>query len=317
MDNASRELMVRNIKQVGSLGLVALLATSVLACGADPTGGGVSDANTDAMPGIDASPIPSDGGQGLIDGGVVSPDAGDLSDGGVASSDGGGASDGGVASLDAGDLSDGGIASPDAGVVIPDGGIVSPDAGLPDAGLPDAGLLDAGLLDAGLPDAGGGITTACTLGDGQALWRLTFPPNAAGYATVEEWDNGCEYSLADQACSLSGEPHSYANFGPGILFNSSNDYFRVRFSVAGLSFTQATIYISAHADGSGIPNAVLESPLYGSLSFAPSVPISTHRTYAVDWTSFLSPSDNPNLTAVTLRSNPTGLAVSEIQLCVQ
>lgn len=298
MDNASRELMVRNIKQVGSLGLVALLATSVLACGADPTGGGVSDANTDAMPGIDASPNPSDGGAGLVDGSVGSPDAGS-SDGGTASPDAG-ELDAGTAFLDAG--------SPDAG---------SPDAGIPDASMPDAGLPDAGLLDAGLLDAGGGITTACSFGDGQALWRLTFPPNAAGYATVEEWDNGCEYSLADQACSLSGEPHSYANFGPGILFNSSNDYFRVRFSVAGLSFTQATIYISAHADGSGIPNAVLESPLYGSLSFAPSVPISTHRTYAVDWTSFLSPSDNPNLTAVTLRSNPTGLAVSEIQLCVQ
>jgi hypothetical protein len=201
--------------------------------------------------------------------------------------------------------------STDGGLGLPDAGAGASDAG---AGSTDAG---AGSSDAGTPDAGGGITTACTFGEGQALWRLTFPANAAGYATVEEWDNGCDYSLANQACSLSGEPHNYANFGPGILFNSSTDYFRVRFSAAGLSFTQATLYITAHADGSGIPNAVLESPIYGSLSFAPIVPISTHRTYAVDWSDFLSPTDNPSLTAVTLRSNPTGLAVSEIQLCVQ
>ncbi len=182
----------------------------------------------------------------------------------------------------------------------------------------DGGALDGGdVADAGSPDAGSNIATPCSGGEGRALWRLTFPANAAGYATVEEWNNGCEYSLANQACSLSGEPHGYANFGPGILFNSSTDYFRVRFSVAGDSFSQATLYLAAHADGSGIPNAVLQSPLYGSLSFAPTVPISTHRTYVVDWSDFLAPTDDPNLTAVTLRSNPTGLAVSEIELCVQ
>ena len=260
--------MVRIGNQIGGLGGAMLVASMLVACGADPSGTFEGDAGPgDASPlGIDASDV---------------YDAGDVVDGGLS-------------------VADGGLSVADAGASLPDAGASLPDAG---ASLPDAG--------------GGGITTACTFGDGQALWRLTFPPNAAGYATVEEWDNGCDYSLANQACSLSGEPHNYANFGPGILFNSSNDFFRVRFSAAGLSFTQATLYITAHADGSGIPNAVLESPIYGSLAFAPTVPISTHRTYAVDWSDFLSPSDNPNLTAVTLRSNPTGLAVSEIQLCVQ
>ena len=203
------------------------------------------------------------------------------------------------------DVVDGGSASGDAGIAVSDAGGGTLDAG--------GGTLDAGggMLDGGSAlDAGGGITTACSVGPGQALWRLSFPSNQGGYATVEEWDNGCEYSLADQACSLSGEPHSFANFGPGVLFNSSTDYFRVRFS-------QATLYLTAHAEGSGIPHAVLESPIYGSLSFAPTVPISTHRTYAVDWSDFLSPTDSPSLTAVTLRSMPVGLAVSEIELCVE
>ena len=84
-----------------------------------------------------------------------------------------------------------------------------------------------------------------------------------------------------------------------------------------LSFSTATLYISAHADGSGIPNGVLESPIYGNMSLVPTVPISQHKTYAVDWTSFLSPTDPPSLTAVTLRSMPTGLAVSFMELCVQ
>ncbi len=290
--------MVRIGNQIGGLGgvmlvasmLVAsmLVASTLVACGADPSG----TFDGDASPG-DASPLG-------IDASAVH-DAGDVVDAGSSFADAGSS------------FADAGSSFADAGVTLADAGVSLPDAG---ATFADAGVsfADAGVS---LPDAGGGITTACTFGDGQALWRLTFPPNAAGYATVEEWDNGCDYSLANQACSLSGEPHNYANFGPGILFNSSTDFFRVRFSAAGLSFTQATLYITAHADGSGIPNAVLESPIYGSLAFAPTVPISTHRTYAVDWSDFLSPSDNPNLTAVTLRSNPTGLAVSEIQLCVQ
>ncbi len=84
-----------------------------------------------------------------------------------------------------------------------------------------------------------------------------------------------------------------------------------------MRFTSAQLYLAAHADGSGIPNAVLESQLHGSLQFAPTVPSSTHRTYVVDWSAYLTPSDQPSLTAVTLRSMPTGLAVSEIELCVQ
>ncbi len=154
------------------------------------------------------------------------------------------------------------------------------------------------------------------MGEGYALWRLSWSSNT-GYATVDAWDNGCAYSLADQACSLSGEPHDDANWGPGVVFNSSTDYFRVRFSAQGLSFSTATLYISAHAELSGIPNGLLESPIYGSLMFAPTVPISQHRHYAVDWTNFLSPSDSPSLTAVRLRSIPTGLAVSKLELCVE
>ncbi len=215
-----------------------------------------------------------------------------------------------------GDPTDAGVAdsgTQDGSSRVTDGNVIHADAAITDAGTRDGGNS---VADAAITDASSSVATPCTGGEGRALWRLTFPANSAGYATVEEWNNGCEYSLANQACSLSGEPHGYANFGHGILFNSSTDYFRVRFSVVGESFSQATLYLAAHADGGGIPNAVLQSPLYGSLSFAPTVPISTHRTYVVDWSDFLAPTDDPNLTAVTLRSNPTGLAVSEIELCV-
>lgn len=207
------------------------------------------------------------------------------------------------------------------------------DAPQADASLADAAPLDSSQVDASRSDAGQSdedasppdaaspdaplAFTPCQTGPGQSLWRLRWQPGQGGFATVEVWDNGCEFSLADQACRLSGEPHDSADFGPGIEFNSSTDFFRVRFSVAGESFDNATLFISAHADGSGIPNAVLESPIHGSLSFAPTVPISQHRTYAVDWSDFLTPSDQPSLTAVTLRSQPIGLAVSFMELCVE
>jgi hypothetical protein len=104
---------------------------------------------------------------------------------------------------------------------------------------------------------------------------------------------------------------------PGIVFNSTTDYFRVRYSVAGLGFTAATLYLAAHADGSGLPRLQVQSQLHGEYLFQPTVPISTHRLYTLDWTPYLAPGDAPGLTAVTLRPMPTGVAVSQLELCVQ
>lgn len=291
----------------------------LLASGCDdgPARGGAADARPafDARAPDDASEREDAGEHDAETADGANPDAGDAgaADGGASDAtpaDAGSRAD--ASALDAG--------APDADPL--DVGVLDaapPDAGFPDAtpadaGFPDAAPVDAGSSDASAPDAG---SVACTNGAGRALWRITWPSNQGGYARVESWDAACAYSLADPACSLSGEPHDYANWGPGVVFDQSRDFFRVRFSVAGLSFVGAQLYVSAHADGGGIPNAVLESPIYGSLSFAPTVPISTHRTYVVDWSAFLSPSDPPSLTAVTLRSMPSGLAVSELELCVQ
>jgi hypothetical protein len=142
-------------------------------------------------------------------------------------------------------------------------------------------------------------------------------PGRAATRGVDAWGAACAYSLADPACSLSGEPHNYASFGPGIVFNSTTDYFRVRYSVAGLGFTAATLYLAAHADGSGLPRLQVQSQLHGEYLFQPTVPISTHRLYTLDWTPYLAPGDAPGLTAVTLRPMPTGVAVSQLELCVQ
>ena len=184
-----------------------------------------------------------------------------------------------------------------------------------DAAATDAAAIDAAAIDAVAIDAA--TAPPCTNGPGRVLWRLSWPAGQGGYARVDAWAAACAYSLADAACSLSGEPHTYASFGPGIVFNSTTDYFRVRFSVAGLSFTTATLYLAAHADGSGLPRLQVQSQLHGEYLFQPTVPISTHRLYAIDWTAYLAPTDTPSLTAVTLRPMPTGVAVSDLELCVQ
>lgn len=188
------------------------------------------------------------------------------------------------------------------------------DAAMIDATVIDAAVIDAAVIDAVSPDAAG---PPCTNGPGRALWRLSWPAGQGGYARVDAWGAACAYSLADPACSLSGEPHNYASFGPGIVFNSTTDYFRVRYSVAGLGFTAATLYLAAHADGSGLPRLQVQSQLHGEYLFQPTVPISTHRLYTLDWTPYLAPGDAPSLTAVTLRPMPTGVAVSQLELCVQ
>ena len=188
------------------------------------------------------------------------------------------------------------------------------DAAVIDAAVIDAAAIDAIAVDAASLDAAG---PPCTNGPGRALWRLSWPAGQGGYARVDAWGAACAYSLADPACSLSGEPHNYASFGPGIVFNSTTDYFRVRYSVAGLGFTAATLYLAAHADGSGLPRLQVQSQLHGEYLFQPTVPISTHRLYTLDWTPYLAPGDAPGLTAVTLRPMPTGVAVSQLELCVQ
>ena len=198
------------------------------------------------------------------------------------------------------------------------------DAAVVDAAVIDAAAIDAIAVDAASPDAASpdaaypdAAGPPCTNGPGRALWRLSWPAGQGGYARVDAWGAACAYSLADPACSLSGEPHNYASFGPGIVFNSTTDYFRVRYSVAGLGFTAATLYLAAHADGSGLPRLQVQSQLHGELLFQPTVPISTHRLYTIDWTPYLAPGDAPSLTAVTLRPMPTGVAVSQLELCVQ
>jgi hypothetical protein len=193
------------------------------------------------------------------------------------------------------------------------------DAAVIDAAVIDAAAIDAIAVDAASPDAASPDAAGppCTNGPGRALWRLSWPAGQGGYARVDAWGAACAYSLADPACSLSGEPHNYASFGPGIVFNSTTDYFRVRYSVAGLGFTAATLYLAAHADGSGLPRLQVQSQLHGEYLFQPTVPISTHRLYTLDWTPYLAPGDAPSLTAVTLRPMPTGVAVSQLELCVQ
>ena len=224
------------------------------------------------------------------------------------------ASDGAVdgAAIDAGTI-DGAVID---GAVIDAGTIdaAAVDAAAVDAAAVDAAAVDAWAVDAAMPDAAG---PPCTNGAGRALWRLSWPAGQGGYARVDAWGAACAYSLADPACSLSGEPHNYASFGPGVVFNSTTDYFRVRYSVAGLSFTSATLYLAAHADGSGLPRLQMQSQLHGEYLFQPTVPISTHRLYTIDWTPYLLPGDAPSLTAVTLRPMPTGVAVSQLELCVQ
>ncbi len=292
-----------------------LAACALVACGDDD--GFPLDAAVDST-GIDSG-LSSD--SGTIDGAPRDAVAGDgqmLFDGGVIPGDGsvfgGGVSDANSqtdASVDA--ATDAAIdAGHDAGDDV--GTDAGHDAGT-DAGH-DAGT-DAGH-DAGT-DAGtdAGSATPCAAGEGRSLWHFTFPDRRGGYSHLESWDAACEYSLADAACRVAGEPHDYANWGPGVVFDSSSDYWRVRFSVAGMDFDGATLYIRAHADGSGIPQGELSSPIYGTVRFTPTVPISGHRLYAIDWSDFLSPSDSPSLPAVTLRSRPSGLAVSSIELCIQ
>jgi hypothetical protein len=192
------------------------------------------------------------------------------------------------------------------------------DAAVIDAAVIDAAAIDAIAVDAASPDAASPDAAGppCTNGPGRALWRLSWPAGQGGYARVDAWGAACAYSLADPACSLSGEPHNYASFGP-----------------ASSSTAPPTTSASATASRPGLhrgdplpgrPRRRLRTAALAGAVAAPrrvsvpaTVPISTHRLYTLDWTPYLAPGDAPGLTAVTLRPMPTGVAVSQLELCVQ
>jgi hypothetical protein len=236
-------------------------------------------------------------------------------DRGVAA-DGSAVYDGPVREIAAGDLALGDTTPAIDGPGAPDAGPPQADAPAP----PDASAPDLAPPDAYNPT---GLPVPCKQGPGWTLFRFHYGGGGTS-PSIDVWDASCSYSYApNSACNVYAVypgfgSVSYTSQGYPIL--TTSEYLRVRFSVSGLSFTKAAVYIQArsYATASSTDYRVW-SPLYGDQTGGPVDNDWIYDWYGLDWSGYLTPADPPSLTAIQIYAGQGSgqLAVQAVELCVQ
>lgn len=179
--------------------------------------------------------------------------------------------------------------------------------------------LDGSLC---VPQNTTGIATPCQNGPGQSLMRFSFSNNSTS-ASIEVWNASCSYSFANQACNIAVVYPGFGNVSrtpDGYPILTSTHYIRARFSVAGLNFTQATLYVRGRSYSTGSSTQIRAwSPIYGDAFGGPVDNDFVYDWYPIDWSSYLDPGDNPNLTAFQLYAHQgsNSLAVRGVELCLE
>ncbi|MCZ7686001.1 MAG: hypothetical protein M5U28_47475 [Sandaracinaceae bacterium] len=201
-----------------------------------------------------------------------------------------------------------------------------PDAGPRDSGPPDAGPPDSGR-DSGPPDAGPrdagptpppGLSTPCASGPGWTLFRFHYDGSTS--PSIDVWDATCSYSYApSSACNVVAVGSTSLVMSGTALGLDGSDYIRVRFSVTGLSFTSAAVYVQARSySTSASTNIRVWSPLYGERAMGPVDNDWVYDWYGMDWSDKLYPTDSraSRRSRSTRTSAPGSLAVRAVELCV-
>lgn len=167
-----------------------------------------------------------------------------------------------------------------------------------------------------------GLSTPCSNGAGQTLFKFHYD-NGSTSARIDVWDASCSYSFANQACNVQ---EVYPGFGDldrtsqGYPVCTSSEYIRVRYSVAGIPFTRATLYVQARSYATASSTTIEAwSPIYGSALSGLVDNDFVYDWYAIDWTNFVSTNDDPNLTAIQLYAyqGSNSLAVQGVELCLE
>lgn len=207
-----------------------------------------------------------------------------------------------------------------------DDGVTTMCAGTHDGG--DGSCVPLGTCASGYVLSGNscvpnstGLSVPCSNGSGFTMFRYHYSNNSSS-AQIDVWDASCSYSFApNSACNVYEicpgfcDPPTTSEGYP--IFNSSN-YMRVRFNANGLSFSQATLYIQARSYAtSSSADVEVWSPLYGGYVAGPIDNDFVYDWYALDWTGYLYPSDQPSLTAIQLYGARGSVAIKAVELCVE
>jgi len=173
-----------------------------------------------------------------------------------------------------------------------------------------------------------GITDVpCEQGPGSTLFRMHWFGGSHS-ADIDVWEANCEYSIGPgSACNALpicrggiGCEVGVTNDGYALVLDGRNQYLQIRFDVTGLFFQRSTLYIQARSLSPGAgTNVEFWSPLYGGVEAGPIDQDFEYDWYALDWSDFLFPGDDPGLTAV--RITPSGgagvLGLHAVELCLE
>ncbi|MCA9544603.1 MAG: hypothetical protein KC613_09435 [Myxococcales bacterium] len=290
------------------------------ACNDDPPRRISRDARpgpSDALPLSDALPRPD---ADTVDAGPGDQGAPDLSplDGAVP--------DASVADLAAPDLAPPALdlavpdmAPPELDLAVPD--MAEPDLAEPDMAEPDMAEPDLAPPDLGIPGVPPGRTPCDLWGEGWVLWAFHYDAGSRS-PRIDTWDATCEYGFQNQACSVydicrGGIGCEVPRLNDGAVhLSASNYYLQIRFSVAGLAFNRAALFVEARGTrGSGRFNAL--QPGLGGGFQVEQVDGQAYRWYGMDWSELISPADDPGLTAVRIEPDNSTVAVRSVALCVR
>lgn len=195
------------------------------------------------------------------------------------------------------------------------------DQAIPDMAEPDLAELDLAIPDQGIPGVPPGRSPCDLWGEGWVLWAFHYDADSRS-PRIDVWDASCEYGLRNQACSVydicrGGIGCEVPRLNDGAVHLSAyNYYLQIRFSVAGLGFERAALFVEARGTrGSGRFNAL--QPGLGGGFQVEQVNGQAYQWYALDWSDLLQPGDDPDLTAVRIEPANSTVAVRSVALCLR
>jgi hypothetical protein len=165
-----------------------------------------------------------------------------------------------------------------------------------------------------------GLDVPCQNGAGWTLFRWHYG-NGTTTPIVDVWDATCSYSQsASSTCVIETVGGVSLTQGNTALVIDGSDELRARFSVQGLSFTGAAVYVRARSFSTNAStNILVQSVLHGQGVMGPVDQDFTYDWYGMDWGANLLPGDAPLATAVRIfpYQGATALAIMSVEVCLR
>lgn len=218
----------------------------------------------------------------------------------------------------------------DAAIPAQDAAPIEPDAGRapdPDAARPSEPDAAAPPRPDGAPPepdaAPARVLGPCEQGPGFAVWRFRYDDGSTS-PRVDAWSASCDYRAGsdcaiDDGCEGDGPCDVGRTVTGAVALDAETEFLRIRFSVAGLEFSEAWVHTQARSLAIAASTTFeVWSPLRGGVQDGPVDNDFVYDWYETAWTEQLQPEDAPADTEIRVRPVKGGaLGVQAMELCVR